>query len=290
VPAEFLEVAVHEGPQLADGAVLAAHLADLPAHGHLHAPGLDPADERRDVGGDREVVPLLLRLGGLAQVHDGGGVDVDVVEARLDGLADEFLHRIDFLLRLRGEPLHADLKVVPLQEEGSSPARLDRRGRDGAGVLGGALLGVADLGARDLENDGSHAAPEARPEDGLCRIVGQPPDVDGRHGEALRVAPAHGLVERLDGGREHAEHDAGPPDEPAGGLPDPRIVRQDSRVDEMVDERAPKLFLVEDPDIVPLDLQDAFDRFPELVDTAENHASPPCVVVQDRNSRALSTS
>ena len=105
-----------------------------------------------------EVVALLLRLGGLAQVHDGGGVDVDVVEARLDSLADQFLHGIDFLLRFGREFLHADLEVVALQEQGPPPARLDGRGRDGAGVLGGALLGVADLGAGDLEDDGPYVA------------------------------------------------------------------------------------------------------------------------------------
>src|SRR5512136_1047095 len=41
---QLFQVAAHEGPELPDGAVLAAHLSDLATHGYLNALGLDLAD------------------------------------------------------------------------------------------------------------------------------------------------------------------------------------------------------------------------------------------------------
>ena len=98
----------------------------------------------------------------MREVDEGGGVDVDVVEAGVDRLADEVAHGVHLGLRVGGVLLGVDLEVVALDEERTAPALLDGRGGEDGDVLGGPLVGVADLGAGDLADERADVAARAR--------------------------------------------------------------------------------------------------------------------------------
>ena len=85
------------------------------------------------------------------------------------------------------------MKTGPL-----NPSR-DRGGEDAGGVFAGPLLGVADLGARDLEDERADVVPHGHAEERARGVVGQRADVERGNGEgAIDLAPSEGHVERID--------------------------------------------------------------------------------------------
>jgi len=205
--------------QLLDGAVLHAHFADLGAHRDRDALRLQPPDEGGDLRRPLVVGALLLRQGGLLQVHQRGGVHVDVVEAGADLLGDQLLHLAHLALGVGLVLLVIDLAVVALNEEREGVALPQGGGDQHRDVLRRALIGVGDLGAGDLQDDGPGLASPGGAKDRAGGVVGHHPHVDRRHGEPADVAPAARLIERVDRGG------AGPggltqlPEQPAGRLP-----------------------------------------------------------------------
>jgi len=153
---ERADIAVHERLELVHVGVLAAHLADLRAHGHGHALGLAVPDEPGQVGGPLVIDALLRVERGLGEVDQGGGVDVDVVEPGVQLFFDERSYRLQLGLGVDGVFLGVHLDVVALDEQRPREALAQRRGGHYGDVLGGALLGVADLGAGDLADEGAH--------------------------------------------------------------------------------------------------------------------------------------
>ena len=190
------------------------------------------ADERRDLGAALEVVALLLLEGRPGEVHQRGGVHVDVVEARRDLLGDQLLDLAHLPLGVGGVLLGVDLAVVALDEEGEGVALAQRRADDDRHIFVGPLVGVGDLAAGDLEDDGPRPARQRRPEDRARGVVGQHPDVDGRDGEAAALAAAARQVEVVDGGRPRPGDLPQLPEEPAGRLalrlaPEDRLAHQE---------------------------------------------------------------
>ena len=85
-------------------------------------------------------------------------------------LADQVLDRAQLGLRVGRVLLGVDLEVVALDEERAAPALLDGRGRHDGHVLGRALVGVADLGARDLADDARRPSARAPRRRGRARV------------------------------------------------------------------------------------------------------------------------
>ena len=110
--------AVHVGVQLVDVGVLAADLADLAADRDRHALRLVLADERREVGRERDVHFLLLGERRLVEIDERRGVDVDVVEAGGDLFLDQRAQRLELLVALGAVVLlGVGLDVIALDEE-----------------------------------------------------------------------------------------------------------------------------------------------------------------------------
>ena len=135
--------------------------------------------------------------------------------------------------------------MVPLQEDRSLPALADRRGQDHGGVFRGALLCVADLAARDLEDQRSGVQRLRGPEGRARGVVGEHADVDSGHGEARDLTAAPRAVERQDRSGKDAER--------RGRLPDrhPRLLArllraEDGRPDEAFDHALAKARRVRD--------------------------------------------
>jgi hypothetical protein len=212
---------VHVRAQLLDGRILRTDFPDLAAHGNRHPGRLHRSHELENVRADFHVEPLLLRQRAFRDVDEGGRVDVDVVEPRADGLANERLDGADLGTRGGRILLVVHLKVVTLDEQGTTKSLPQRRGEHHRHVLGGPLLRVRNLGPRDLhdERPGIHRARRAK--DGPGGVVGRAADVDGRHGEAAHVAAPTSHVEILDGRRLHADRLPDLPQQP------PRVLARD---------------------------------------------------------------
>ncbi|OPY92435.1 MAG: hypothetical protein A4E73_01140 [Syntrophaceae bacterium PtaU1.Bin231] len=234
--AQFPAIAVHVGAQLLDGTVLPADLADLASHGNGDPLRLEVADHRRQLRGEGEVQFLLSVDGGLREVDQRRGVDVDVVEPRVERFPDQVLDGADLLLRVLRVFPRTDLKMVSLEEEGPPPSGLDRRRRDGGRILGGTLARVVDFRTGDLEDYGTGPGFQGGAEDGLGGVVGDAADVDGRDCEAADFPPSHRLVERLDRRGNDAHPDAGPADQPADRLERLAVGAENRRPHEIVDQ------------------------------------------------------
>src|SRR5205807_1858350 len=135
---ERADIAVHEGLELMHVGVLAAHLADLRAHGHGHALGLPVPDEFGQVGGPLVVDALLGVERRLGEIDQRGRVDVDVVEAGVQLLFDQGPYRLQLGLGVNGVLLGVHLDVVALDEQRPREALAQRRGGHHGDVLGGA--------------------------------------------------------------------------------------------------------------------------------------------------------
>ncbi|MBK7369108.1 MAG: hypothetical protein IPJ04_14740 [Candidatus Eisenbacteria bacterium] len=168
--------------------------------------GLGLADERGDLGAQRAVQLLLLDVRGLVEIDERRGVDVDVVEAGLDRLGRQVEHGLHLGLRIRRVALGVDLEVVTLDEHGAAPAFAERRGQEHERVLERTLVGVRDLGTRDLDQHGAGVERLAGAEQRARGVVRDAADVDGRHGERRgHFATAAGHVEVVDRGRVDAD-------------------------------------------------------------------------------------
>ncbi len=235
----MLAQAVHVGADFIGLGVVLADLTDLAADRDLHSLRLALADEFRQVRGVLVVGPLLLVAGRELQVDERGSVDVDVVELRGDGLVDERLQRLHLrsLPLGRGPFLGAGLEVIALDEDRAAIALLDRSGEDAGGVLGGPLLGVADLRAGDLEDERADLVAHCGPEEPPRHVIGEGADVVRRDGELrAQVAAADGVVEREDRGGDRAAAAGQQVDLLAGLALRIGVGGKDSRVDEVVDE------------------------------------------------------
>src|ERR1035437_10296742 len=146
-------VTVHERAEFLHGGVLGAHLTDLAAERDVDAFRLQRAHVARDVHADLVVQPLLFGQRALRQVDERRRVDVDVVEAGVNVLGREQLHVADFPRGIGGELLCVDLEVIALDEDGSAKPLAQRRGEHPRHVLRGPLVGIRNLGARNLEDE-----------------------------------------------------------------------------------------------------------------------------------------
>src|SRR5205809_7543246 len=213
-PLEGAQVAVHERPQLVDVAVLATHFPDLGPDGDGDARGLAVADELGQFGGTLDVDALLRVDRRLRQVDQRGRVHVDVVEPGRQLFLDQAAHRGDLGLRIDGVLLRVHLDVVALDEERAGEAFAQCGGGHHRHIFDGPLLGVPDLAAGDLADQGAHVEPLGRPEDRAGRIVGQDADIHRRRGERGELAPAAREVQVVDRCRPHPCLLAGLPDHP----------------------------------------------------------------------------
>ena len=209
-------VAPHEGVQLLHGAVLHPDFTDLRPHRDGDSLRLESPDERGDLGRPVEIGPLLLVQGRLRQIHQGGGVHVDVVEARSDFLGDELLHLAHFTLGIGLVLLVVHLAVVALNEQREGVPLPQGRRDQHRDVLRGPLLGVRDLRPRDLQEDRARLARPGGAEDGPRRVVGHRPHVDRGDGETADLSPAPRLIQRVDRRRPGAGRLAQLPEQPAG--------------------------------------------------------------------------
>ena len=196
--------------------VLAAHLADLRAHGHRHAVGLAIPDEFRELGGTL-VIDALLRVERLlGEVHQRGGVDIDVVEAGLQLLFHEQPHGLQLGIGVGGVLLGIHLNVVALDEQRPGEALAQCGSRHHGNILGGPLVGVSDLRAGDLADHRAHVEPFGGAEYGAPRVVGKHADVDRRGSERPhRAAPAR-EVQLVDRRGPHSRLLPDLPDQPPG--------------------------------------------------------------------------
>ena len=198
-----------------DVRVLAPHLADFRAHRDGDALGLAVADEFGELGGALVVHALLLVERGLGEVHERGRIDVDIVEAGAQLLFDQRPHSAEFGLGVRPVLLGVHLDVVALDEEGPLEALAQRRRRHDGHVLRGALLGVSDLAARDLQHQRPHIQPRGGPEDGAGRVVGQHADVHRGRGERRDLALPARQIQLVDRSGAHPRLLPDLPDQPA---------------------------------------------------------------------------
>src|SRR6185369_2089815 len=83
------------------------------------------------------------------------------------------------------------------------------------------------------------------------------PDVDGRHGEAMDVAPGAGHVEILDARRPRAQRLGHRPDEPLGDLGGRGIGGEGGRPGKVADAVAPERRLVVDDDRAAIEVEAA---------------------------------
>ncbi len=179
--------AVHVRVQLVDVGVLAAHLANLAADRHGDALWLVLPDERREVGGEGYVDFLLLGQRRLRQIDERRGVDVDVVEAGRDFFLDQRAQGLELLVAFGAVVLlRVGLDVIALDEDRTTEPLAQRRPDHDRRVLVGTLFGVADLGARDLENERPGIEGLRRTDDGAGGVVRHRANVDRRNREPSR--------------------------------------------------------------------------------------------------------
>jgi len=104
-------------------------------------------------------------------------------------LGGQVEHALQLGVGARGVLLGINLKVIALQEDRARPALPQRRGQHHERVLGGPLVGVRDLRARDLADHRAGIELLPRPEQRASGVVGQPANVDRGHGECRGTSP-----------------------------------------------------------------------------------------------------
>ena len=211
-------IAVHERPELVDVAVLPPDLPDLAPDRNRDPLRLAVPDVLRQLGRPLVVHALLLVERGLGEIDEGGGIDVDVVEAGMQLFVDQGPHRRELRFRVGGVFLGVGLNVVSLHEQRSDEAFAHGcRGHHGD-VFRGALARVADLAARDFYDDGPDVEAARRTVHRARGVVRQHPDVDGGGREDRNLGPALRQIELVDRRRTHAGALPDLPDQPAGFL------------------------------------------------------------------------
>ena len=121
--------AVHVRVQFVHVGILAADLADFTADGNGDSSRFGPADERGEVGRERDVHLLLLGQRRLVEVDERRGVDVDVIEAGGNLFLDERAQRLDLLVAVGAVVfLGVRLDVIALDEDGATEAFAQRGG------------------------------------------------------------------------------------------------------------------------------------------------------------------
>ncbi len=223
---ELAPEAVEVGAQVLDRRVRLADLADLAADGDRHALGLEPPDQRGDLGRDRIVDPLLEVHARLREVDEGRAVDVDVEVAGghrvTAGPADVIGHR----LGVGGVLLGVELVVVALNEDRAAPSGSDRPGEDVRGILEHPLEGVGLLGAGELQDHRPDRLPAGGGEDRPRHVEGLGAQVDSGNREPRDLAAAAGRVELLNARGRAPELLARLPDQPPRGLDRRRVRRE----------------------------------------------------------------
>ena len=154
-------------------------------------------------------------MGRLAEIHQGGGVDVDIVEARADGLAHQRLHRIHFRRGRDRILLVVHLEMVALNEDRRAMAFPQRGGDHHRDVFGRPLLRIGDLGARDLEDERAGLHAEGGAEDRPGGVVRRSAHIDRGDGESPDLPSSARHVQIVDGRGPHAGRLAQLPDQPA---------------------------------------------------------------------------
>ena len=211
------QVAVHVSPQLFFGGVLPTDFADFAADRDGHAGRLQRANVGREHGRELAVERLLSRDGGLVQVNQGGGVDIDVEKPGPDRFPAQVAYRLELGLRLAGVAGGRNLEVVALDEHRAAVAFGDGGRQDIGGVLARPLVGVAHLGAGDFEDKRSGVDGVGGVKHRPGGIEGQRPQVDRRDREGGRdFSPAAPQVQLVDRSRHAVQGQGRHPDDEAG--------------------------------------------------------------------------
>ena len=221
----------------------------------------------------------------LGEIHQGGGVHVDVVESRLDGLPDQVFHRLDLPLGVLGVFPRIDLEMITLKKQRPPITNLEGRGGDGGDIFRWSLPGVIDFRPGDLENHGADVELHGGPEHRLGGVVGEGADIDGGYGKAFGLPASHGLIQRLDRRREHTRRRAGPADQPPGRGAHRFVVAEDGGMDQIVHCPFPQSGPVVDLHLFTGDLEDAGHAFLHFPNLLVNHFS-----TSSKYFRAFSTS
>src|SRR5205085_1714251 len=116
---QLAAVPVEIGPQVVGRRVLLADLADLASHDDRDVGWFVLPDERGQLRLTSVVLPLLLVDRGLAEVDEGGAVDVDVAIARRDRVHARLADLAGHLLRILGVLAGVELVMVALNEHGA---------------------------------------------------------------------------------------------------------------------------------------------------------------------------
>ena len=198
-------IAVGVSAQLFFVRVVTTHLADLAADRDGHTGRLVRADEGGEHRRKGGVQHLLFGHAGLAQVHQGGSIDIDIEETRCQALDDQVAYRLQLGVLVAGEALGRHLVMVALDEHRSLVAFRHCRRQDAGDVFRRALVGIAHLRAGDLENESRRVDRDGCPEDCPRRVESQRPQVHRRDGESVRhLALAACHVQFVDRSRDDA--------------------------------------------------------------------------------------
>ena len=195
--------------------VLAPDLPNLSTDGHRDSFRLDLPDEPSELDRLLEIQPLLLFDVGLAQVHEGRRVNIDVIETRLHRLPGEIPQVVELLVRILCELLGVELKVISLNEERPAAVFLDRSGQNRRRVFTRPLLGVTDFRTGDLEEKGPHISSLRRADNRPRGIKREASNVDGGNRESAHLSPAHRHIKIVNGGRPNSLGFGHAPDEPS---------------------------------------------------------------------------
>ena len=194
---EFFQIAVHVCLQFLDGAVLATDLSDFTAYGYGDPLRLQVADHCRQFSRQRKIIPLLIFDGGLRQINQRGGINIDIVKSGFDRLPDQVFDSLGFLFGIRGKFLRIDLEMIPLNKDRAAPSGLDGCGSNGTGIFKWPLTRIVNFRTCDFEENRSHLSFHRSAEYRLRGIVGNAAEIDCRNGKTTDFLPAHRFIERL---------------------------------------------------------------------------------------------
>ena len=142
----------------------------------------------------------------LGKIHQRRGIDVDVVEPRVELFLDQCAKRLELAVGVGAVFLGVHLYVIALNEQRPLESFAQRRRYHDRDVLRGPLIGIGDFAAGDLADHGADIEAFRRAKDRSARVVGQNADVDRRCGERSDFPTPACQVELVD--RRGA--DAGP--------------------------------------------------------------------------------